>query len=163
MDQSIVITPRKRLPKNLQDKADYLEDISTLTPEYIESKFKSHISLLFEDMLSLVRVLEAINEPSECKKYIMPYGTKFIFKQGSEVLISKNLEPIILPISKYSIFPISDRIRNITNSGNTLGEGDLMLLKRKVERLRSIGIMLSSLKSRVYSTFKSRLSKPSDN
>lgn len=160
---------RKKKEKNLQDKAEYLEDISTLTPEYIASKFKSHLFDFQEtppfkgNMLSLVRVLEAINEPSEGKRYIMPYGTNFLFKQGSEVVLSKNIEPIILPVSEGSIEPIIDYIRNITNAGAMLGEGELMILKRKVETMRSMITMLSSLNSRVYSTFKSRLSSQSSN
>ncbi len=165
MDKSIVSSTPKNKQKNFQDKAEYLEDISTLTSEYIESRFKTYLFDTGENLpisgniMPLLAVLEAINQPSEGKRYIISHGTKFLFKQGTEVLSYKNIDPILFPIVTYSPHIIANRIRYITLK-HDLGEAELIMIKNKVDMLRSIIKMMGSLKSRLFSTFKSRLSTP---
>jgi hypothetical protein len=150
-----------------EDQTEYLEDISTLTPDYLASKFKTYLFDTDDNLpiggniLPLINLLQAINEPSQGKRYIVSHKNKFVFKQNSKLIIYKNIDPIIFPIATHSTPLLTRHIKNIMDSSShIMSETDLLILKNRIETFRTIIKILSSLNSRLYKIFKTKLDIP---
>ncbi len=143
--------PQSKLKKH-EIFGDMLEDISTLTSEYMMDKLPSLLPFI-EDKdrdMALHRVLEELNTPSDGKKYIVACSSSsFLFKRRGEIIKFKNAYPFILPLSQRFPQCIVEHANKILHESP---DNDY-----KYAHYKYTLKYLSNPTSRVYSLFKAKL------
>ncbi len=134
-----------------------LEDISTLTRQYVNDKVLTLLEYREEKTdreASFLGVIDAINTPSEGKKYIVAYKSSFLFKRRGEVVKFRNIYPFTLAICPHFMPCLSDYVLKL--SYEVLEEHERSHYY-KFKYYENALKYLSNPTSKVYSLFKASL------
>ncbi len=134
-----------------------LEDISTLTQLYVRDKVIDMLEYpedkTTDTDASLLRVIDALNTPSEGKKYIVAYKSSFLFNRRGEVVKFRNIYPFTLALCPHFLPCLSDYTLKLTYELRREDEYSPYRFKYFQYTLK----YLSNPTSKIYRLFKDKL------